>query len=555
MFALGLDFLTRVAVMTDAASREKAEWPPHPARVFMALVAAHYDSRPLPDDGAEAAAAWDRERVALEWLEQQGAPEMGWPEASPRNVVKVYVPVNDASVPSNAERVKELEMRSALGVMPDQRSRQERTFPAVFVEGDEPSCFVHLVWPDANPTSELLASLASLAEKVIRVGHSASLVRMWVAGTDNLPTPTYTPNFKMTKTRRGLQLRVPAQGLLADLDQRYNAGEIDAFFDLTARITGSTGKANRQAKADFAARFGTEWTRSTSAPVRQRPSAGLTAHYGPKGPPELPVVSTSFDSDLLVLTKQEGPVLGLESTAALTAALRGLLLQDAEGKPEWFTGHSAPGVPSTAGHMALLPLAYVGSEHADGHIMGLAIAFPRSVSAQERAECLRGRLFGRLGDDLELKLVMGNLGDWTLLREERSSPPLALRSLTWTQASTVWASVTPIVLDRHPKHDQSTERAQWREEVIAGIAQTCERQGLPNPEMIDVDKTSWHRGAPRSRPGPDGMPWLPSKEGKAPRQQVHVLIQFPCEVQGPLILGAGRFRGYGLCKPLGHRLQ
>jgi CRISPR-associated protein Csb2 len=555
MFALGLDFLTRVAVMTDAASREKAEWPPHPARVFMALVAAHYDSRPLPDDGAEAVAAWKCERVALEWLEQQGAPEMGWPEAALRNVAKVYVPVNDASVPSNAERVKESEIRSALGVMPDQRSRQERTFPAVFVEGDEPACFVQLVWPEAKPTSELLASLAGLAEKVIRVGHSSSLVRMWVDASDAPPTPTYAPNFKATKTRRGIQLRVPAPGFLADLDQRYNAGEIDSFFELSERITTSKGRTKEQAKTDFAARFGTEWSRSVCAPVRQRPSAGVTANYGPIAERELSVAFTPFDPDLLVLTKMEGPVLGLESTAALTAALRGLLLQDAEGKPEWFTGHSASGVPSTGGHMALLPLAYVGSEHADGHIMGLAIAFPRCVSAPDRAECLRTRLFGRLGEDLELRLVMGNLGNWTLLREERSSPPLSLRPLTWTEPSTVWASVTPVVLDRHPKHDQRTERIQWREEVIAGIAQSCERQGLPRPDVIDVDKTSWHRGAPRSLPGPDGMPWLPGKEGMAPRQQVHVLIQFPCEVQGPLVLGAGRFRGYGLCKPLGPRPQ
>ena len=75
-------------------------------------------------------------------------------------------------------------------------------------------------------------------------------------------------------------------------------------------------------------------------------------------------------------------------------------------------------------------------------------------------------------------------------------------------------------------------------------------KGCQKPDLIDVDKTSWHRGAPRSRPGPDGMPWLPGKEGAAPRQQVHVLIKFPCEVQGPLLLGAGTFCGYGLCKPL-----
>ena len=84
--------------MTDASSREKAEWPPHPARVFMALVAAHCESKPLPEDGHEAESAWARERAALEWLEGQGAPQMSWPEASPRDVVKVYVPVNDAGI-------------------------------------------------------------------------------------------------------------------------------------------------------------------------------------------------------------------------------------------------------------------------------------------------------------------------------------------------------------------------------------------------------------------------------------------------------------------------
>jgi len=555
MFAFGIDFITRVAVMTDPASREKAEWPPHPARVFMALVAAHYDSKPLPEDGAEAATAWRQERAGLEWLEKQGAPEMSWPEVASRDVVKVYVPVNDASVTQSPERVKEAEMRSALGVMPDQRSRQERTFPAVFVDGEDPKCFVHLIWPNAEPSGGLLGSLESLAEKVIRIGHSSSLVRMWVELKEKLPVRIHAPSFKPTKTRRGLQLRVPAQGFLADLEQRFNASEIDAFFDLSEKISTTKGKDSKQAKADFAERFGTEWSRSASAPVRQRPSAGFTAHYGPKDEPELAVVPSPFDPDLLVLTKQEGPVLGLESTAALTAALRGLLLQDAEGKPEWFTGHSAPGVASTGGHMALLPLAYVGGEHADGHIMGLAIAFPRSVSALERSKCFRGRLFNPHGEDLDLELQMGSLGVWTVRREERSSPPLALRPINWTEPSTVWASVTPVVLDRHPKHDQRTERVQWLEEVVAGITQSCERQGLPEPELIDVDKTSWHLGAPRSRPGPSGMPWLPGKEGSALRQQVHVLIQFPCEVEGPILLGAGRFRGYGLCKPLGFRTK
>lgn len=551
MFAIGIDFITRVAVMTDAASRDKAEWPPHPARVFMALVAAHYDFKPLATDGAEAAAGWGQERSALEWLEMQGAPDMSWPDAALRNVVKVYVPVNDSVVPQAVDRVKPSEMRSALGVMPDQRSRQERTFPAVYVEGEEPNCFVYAVWPESNPSSEILEALNRLAGKVSRIGHSSSLVRVWIVTTGALPPTTHIPNLGVSRTRRSLPLRIPTQGFFANLDQRYNAGEIDAFFDLSEKIVTTKGKARDQAKAAFEQRFSEAWSRGANAPVRQRPSAGRIAHYIPKDEPELTVAFSVFDPDLLILTKQEGPVLGLESTAALTAALRGLLLQDAEGKPEWFTGHRAPGVPAMGSHMALLPLGYVGGEHADGHIMGLAIAFPRKVSAPQRAECLRGRLFDAAGNDLDLELKMGNLGIWTVRREERSSPPLALRPITWTEASSVWASVTPVVLDRHPKHDQQTERGQWRDEVAMSIAQSCQREGLPTPTLIDVDKTSWHRGAPRSRPGPNGMPWLPSKEGAAPRQQVHVLVQFPCDVEGPVLLGAGRFRGYGLCKPLG----
>jgi CRISPR-associated protein Csb2 len=42
MFALGLQYLTGVVYASDAASREQPEWPPHPDRVFMAMVAAHH---------------------------------------------------------------------------------------------------------------------------------------------------------------------------------------------------------------------------------------------------------------------------------------------------------------------------------------------------------------------------------------------------------------------------------------------------------------------------------------------------------------------------------
>ena len=114
MFAFGIDFITGMAVMTDPSSRENAEWPPHPARIFMALVAAHYETKPLPEDGPDVAAAWRLQRFALEWLEGQGAPMMSWPLESRRDIVKVYVPVNDAGLPSKPEGVKQSDFPSEI---------------------------------------------------------------------------------------------------------------------------------------------------------------------------------------------------------------------------------------------------------------------------------------------------------------------------------------------------------------------------------------------------------------------------------------------------------
>jgi CRISPR-associated protein Csb2 len=57
MLAIGIRYLQDIAVGSHG-EHGRVEWPPHPARVFMAMVAAHYQT------GAVAA-----ERAALRWLE------------------------------------------------------------------------------------------------------------------------------------------------------------------------------------------------------------------------------------------------------------------------------------------------------------------------------------------------------------------------------------------------------------------------------------------------------------------------------------------------------
>ena len=59
MFAIGVELLMRRAIITRWDNREEPEWPPHPDRVFMAMVAAWGEA------GEDAP-----QREALEWLER-----------------------------------------------------------------------------------------------------------------------------------------------------------------------------------------------------------------------------------------------------------------------------------------------------------------------------------------------------------------------------------------------------------------------------------------------------------------------------------------------------
>src|SRR5207249_838766 len=164
-----------------------------------------------------------------------------------------------------------------------------------------------------------------------------------------------------------------------------------------------------------------------------------------------------FDADIVILRYLDGPSLGLETTLQLTEALRGAVMAACpQPIPEWISGHKADGSRSEQPHLAFFPLAHVGHEHADGHLLGLAMALPREVTAVERGRCLRDLFYDAHGELREVSLTMGRTGTWCVALEDRESRPVALVPETWTAAlpqspAKRWATVTPIVLDRHSK--------------------------------------------------------------------------------------------------------
>jgi CRISPR-associated protein Csb2 len=76
------------------------------------------------------------------------------------------------------------------------------------------------------------------------------------------------------------------------------------------------------------------------------------------------------------------------------------------------------------------------------------------------------------------------------------------------------------------------------------IRECCSRIGLPPPCEVVVTAVSAHLGAPPAHE----FPRLRRKAGSQ-RRHSHAILIFDEPVCGPMLLGAGRYRGYGVCRP------
>jgi hypothetical protein len=278
-------------------------------------------------------------------------------------------------------------------------------------------------------------------------------------------------------------------------------------------------------------------------PISLRPEPVHWQSYISATPRQEPATSAGvFDPQLIVFTIS-GKRLSLPTTLKLTAALRGALLKACplSPQPEWFTGHRLDGHPSAAPHMALLPLPFVDAEHADGRVMGLALALPRGLDPAEAGECLNAFLIDeQTGQSQAHRLFAGRWFDCGIEMDLRERPPKTLNIATWTRASRVWASVTPVVLDRHCDGKDRWMRA------VETVKDACLRSGLPRPVEVLLHPVSRVRGVPHAR---EFSSLIRNSDGGR-RYHSHAVLVFEQPVGGPVLIGAGRFRGYGLCRPM-----
>lgn len=545
MIALEVELLTGRYVATSFNDRNAPEWPPHPARLFSALVATAHEHEELTSSA----------RPALEWLEQQGAPNIEASDAEQRSVIPTYVPGNYSGVvlgwraaEEKLERAREaLATAEATGdkkaiksagtalakaekafqaetakileddgkgdpyraqeMLPDRRGRQPRAMPAMAPHVPQ----VRYVWPNVEAPEDVKASLCALSQKMVRLGHSSSFVSCRVIEGK---TPEHTGLKRWRPSaKQGVSVRIVSEGQLSRLEGAFERHRGFEPRVLPAVHQSYELEGGERAIASVSSVF-SEW-------IVFRETAG-----------------------------ESGRRIGLKlsKTEDITRALRGALLSHADGAiPAILSGHDSSGKPLDRPHVAYVPLADVASPYASGNVLGVAVLLPRDIESEERRAVLRA--IGRW-EQSGLRLTLGRVGALELERVIDSDPRKSLTPSYWTERSRRWGSVTPVALDKNPGNLHSSDpkeasaAARNAEEIVM---KACERIGLPAPRWVEIIRRSLFDAAPPAR---NYMPF-PQKHagGKGvTRVCVHVEMGFEEAIPGPVLIGAGRYFGVGLCR-------
>ena len=333
------------------------------------------------------------------------------------------------------------------------------------------------------------ADLRALKIRAARIGYlgcADSPVRVRVADSDEVQAPMSAAVFE-PDPHGETAISVPAAGHLKALD--------DAFDEWMAEGTSAS-------RSHAPALVNKEWYRSPST-AREDPSLGGVA-----------------------VTLVLRPAVSSRRVSSVTATFKAAVLrryQDTHGEPlPELHGHGfdSPGY-DTARYLALPD---VGHGHAKGRIHGVALWLPASapdgLGAAVRAAAARIERLEGPGVDVRAEMWDGQ------------GRPASARPSRWTGPARHWVSVFPVIHERH------------RQVTLAEVARWCANAGLPAPIAVRSSRSPLIAGAARLSPSEV------HRRGRPQRPFSHVELWFEEPILGPVVIGSGRQRGFGLCLPL-----
>lgn len=489
----------------DGRYQGEGDWPPCPARLFQALVAA-----------AGIGGRLDNAREALRWLETLPAPLIGAPHAQRGQRVMFYMPNNDLdAVGGDPRRLAEI------------RTAKKYFHPRIF----EPDIPFFYAWEDLTEADGVHAkTICDLAEHVYQLGRGLDMAWAWGEILDDreldarlaeYPGRIYRPS----TAAGGKELECPYPGALAAVERRYQA---------------------------FRRRF------------RVRPAGTSVAFTFEKPPPRPTFRRVAYDSPPVRLLYElrrdtRGAELAawpLERTVRLVETVRDLaasklkqVLQPKAGDIDSIFGLARDAAEADkARRIRVVPLPSIGHPHADQAIRRLLVEIPPDcpLARDDIAWAFSGLdvVDGTTGEILCVLIASDELGmlrHYGIAFGDKSNDEKEARD-----GISIWHTVTPMALpvERLRGRKNGTERLDNERSVAAAVMQALRHAAISaKPTAIRVQREPFDANGTRAERFASGT--------RFPAARLwHVEITFGCRILGPLLAGDGRYLGLGLMKPV-----
>ena len=438
----------------------RGEWPPSPARLFAALVAADGTREQCRvTDGAE-----------LAWFEQLPPPVIHAHARPYHQILEPRYVVKHGGSPSKSTHQEYVGRSGALN-----RS-------GFRVSPRDP----HIIysWNVESPAQSTLNAIRRRGARVGYLGASDSPVRVSVT-TDVVPLIGRSDAF-IPDERGDTIINVTAAGDLQVLDRMY-----DAWCEHGASVS----------RLQFPAlRHGWRY-RSPLSPAsadRGEVIAWLRLGTAVSGR-RIPIIAALFKQAILSQYQQ----------------IHG-------EPPAVLHGHGFEGKGYEIARYLALP--DVGYSWSRGGIHGLALWVPPGCDFTV-SQMARDAAFA-------IRRLTGPGVDVAVAARDDEKRPFAAHPDRWLRPSKRWATVFPAIHERRRTLD------------LAEIARWCRHAGLPEPVAFRSTRTPLVAGAI------DLAPMEVNRPNRPALPYSHIELWFSHVVPGPVVIGSGRQRGFGLCVPV-----
>lgn len=508
---LSIRFLDPLPTFHGKRDGGEPEWPPSPLRLFQAVVDA-------------AACRWrDAQfqayaKPVLEWLQALDNPTIIAPSCAVGTPFRIAVPNNDLDVVASAW---------SKGLVSKKQPNELKTMKTVLtVHLRGASAFenaVHYLFPLPEGTCPHFEVLQAAARSVTHLGWGIDMV----AGNAELLTESEAAELKgevwlPASDRSGTALRVPKEGTL------------DALMEKHQEFLGRLSEGGFKPVPPLSTFHVVGYRRATDP--SSRPFAAFLLRK--------PDASGMRSFDPL---RQTRDVAGMVRHAvAVVARDQGWTEERinvfVHGKTS--DGSKPPNGQTSPDRFQYLPLPTINPLGRVQSIRRILIAAPPHCGKQTawaRRAMAGAELVNHDGVAALLTILPGS--DWVLRQ--------------YVEESRTWSTVTPVILPGYDDPDHLRRKlkvgrdAETQKRYLARLDARMDellckafRQAGYSSELIEHAELDWRDVG--FRPGVElASRYLPP-ENLNPAPRVHVRVRFRALVPGPIAVGSGRFRGFGL---------